>query len=235
MFLLIVHLLFEKHLRNIGANERVQWRYLCDRHASPATVSRAGVLWIETVSGSNWKNVLAAWIRDQTRHDHVKEALHQLCDEFIPSTLRWICGGGAPKSTGALSVVAPGSSHSACTSVALQAIGLVQSFLKVFGGMMTDQNCAGGTAAEVANSLRNTFAFVIVWTFGGCLADSSGGNGGSGSGGAMDKDSAKDRGKARFDVWFRKEFQGLVAFPPRDTVRRWMLVDGNFDQSNVGV
>ena len=192
-------------------------------HASPATVSRAGVLWIPTTEGRNWKNVVAAWVRCQTRGEHVKDALHNLCDEFIPPVLEWVCGGGNPKgqsiTVAAATTPANASmSHPACTSIGLTSIGLVQSFLDVLEGMMTDKNCAGADMGEVENNFRNTFVFVVLWTFGGCLAESSNGS----SAGAMDKDSAKDRGKTRFDAWFRRAFAS-VRFPPRDTVHDYWL------------
>jgi len=186
--------------------------------ASPATVSRAGVLWIPTVDGRNWKNVVAAWVRNQDRGDAVKEALHRLCDEFLEPMLSWVSGVGAPKNSGSLAVAAPGSTHPACTMVGQSAMGLVQSFLSAFSSMMTDVNCAGTDAGEIEHKLRNSFAFAAIWTFGGCLAEGIG----AASTLGKEKDNGKERGKARFDVWFRRQFQS-VKFPARDTVHDYWL------------
>ncbi len=200
------------------------------QHASPATVSRAAVLWVPTKKdGRNWKNVVAAWVQNQERSDWVKEALHRMCDDYIPTILEWLCGGGTPKGSDALAhATQPGVTHPALTLVAQTTVGLVQSFLKTVGGMMNETNCRGSTSEEVVVSLRNTFAFAALWSFGGCLAGcggggDGGGGGGGGSGGAdKESSSGKDRCRSRFDAWFRHRFTD-IPFPARDTVHDYWL------------
>jgi dynein heavy chain len=57
------------------------------RFATPATVSRAGILYISDTSGSQWRSVVKSWIRKVTYSAETKESLQQLFDKYIPDTL----------------------------------------------------------------------------------------------------------------------------------------------------
>jgi dynein heavy chain len=185
------------------------------QHVSPATISRAGVLWVPTSKGRNWKNVVAAWVQTQDRSDWIKAALQKLCDQYIPTILDWVCGGQLPKETDIAIQSHVGFTHSSCTLVVQTSIELVQSFLKFLGGMMTNTTCRGNTIDEVIESIQNSFAFAALWSFGGCLADVGGS--------IMGKDvSSKDRCRARFDAWFRHSFPD-ISLPTRDTVYDYWL------------
>jgi len=61
------------------------------RHATPATVSRAGILYISTDEGSQWKSLINSWIMKKFDWDESKRTfLRELFDEYISKALIWI-------------------------------------------------------------------------------------------------------------------------------------------------
>lgn len=56
-------------------------------YASPATVSRAGILFISDVSGYQWKSYVKSWIKSKRYTDDIKDQLQGLFDKYLPETL----------------------------------------------------------------------------------------------------------------------------------------------------
>lgn len=56
-------------------------------YASPATVSRAGILYISDVSGYQWKSFVKSWIKSKRYTDDTKDQLQNLFDKYLPETL----------------------------------------------------------------------------------------------------------------------------------------------------
>ena len=56
-------------------------------YASPATVSRAGILFISDVSGYQWKSYVKSWIKSKRYTDDIKDQLQGLFDKYLPDTL----------------------------------------------------------------------------------------------------------------------------------------------------
>ena len=56
-------------------------------YASPATVSRAGILYISDTSGYQWKSYVKSWIRSKTYIADDKEQLQNLFEKYLPETL----------------------------------------------------------------------------------------------------------------------------------------------------
>jgi len=57
------------------------------RFATPATVSRAGILFISDTDGSQWRSVVKSWVKKVKYGEEVKVQLQQLFDKYVPDTL----------------------------------------------------------------------------------------------------------------------------------------------------
>jgi len=57
------------------------------RFATPATVSRAGILFISDTAGSQWRSVVTSWIKKVKYSEDTKTQLQQLFDKYVPDTL----------------------------------------------------------------------------------------------------------------------------------------------------
>jgi dynein heavy chain len=57
------------------------------RFATPATVSRAGILFISDTAGSQWRSYVKSWIAGINYDEQKKVELQKLFDKYIPDTL----------------------------------------------------------------------------------------------------------------------------------------------------
>lgn len=57
------------------------------RFATPATVSRAGILFISDSDGSQWRSVVKSWIKKVKYSEDTKTQLQQLFDKYVHDTL----------------------------------------------------------------------------------------------------------------------------------------------------
>jgi dynein heavy chain len=56
-------------------------------YATPATVSRAGILYISDSDGYQWRAFIKSWIAKQKCAAEMKEELQMLFDKYMPETL----------------------------------------------------------------------------------------------------------------------------------------------------
>ena len=56
-------------------------------HASLATVTRAGVLFISDDRGHQWRARLSQWIKGRGENDQVKRVLSKFSEKYVPGTL----------------------------------------------------------------------------------------------------------------------------------------------------
>ena len=56
------------------------------RFATPATVSRAGILFISDTAGSQWRAYVKSWIAKKPYNEEQKQQLTQFFDKYIPET-----------------------------------------------------------------------------------------------------------------------------------------------------
>lgn len=56
------------------------------RFATPATVSRAGILFISDSAGSQWRSYVKSWIAKKKYDEEKKQMLNQFFDKYIPET-----------------------------------------------------------------------------------------------------------------------------------------------------
>ena len=60
------------------------------KHATPATVSRAGILYISTNQGTQWRSLIKSFVKQRTESEEVKQWLQELFDEYIADSLLWL-------------------------------------------------------------------------------------------------------------------------------------------------
>jgi dynein heavy chain len=62
------------------------------KYATPATVSRAGILYISTDDGSQWRSIVGSWVRsrpDSLLEDRDREAMHGMFEKYLPLCLKY--------------------------------------------------------------------------------------------------------------------------------------------------
>jgi len=118
------------------------------RFATPATVSRAGILYISTDDGTQWNSLIHSWILKQksTMSEAASERFKTCFSTYIKKTLRWMAKNVAP-------------------IVTLQDMNFVQTLLYMLDGTITPQILA----AENTDSIEKTFVFASIWAMGSAL------------------------------------------------------------------
>jgi len=87
----------DNKLLTLASNERIplkpHMRLIFEirdlRFATPATVSRAGILFISDVAGSQWRSLVKSWIKHQNYDAEKKSNLQGLFDKYLPETLKY--------------------------------------------------------------------------------------------------------------------------------------------------
>jgi dynein heavy chain len=117
------------------------------KYATPATVSRAGILYISTDEGSQWRSIVGSWVRsraDELMEDVDRENIHSLFDKYLPSCLKHFATD--------LQGVVP------CNDISLSV-----SMLRLLDTMLTRAIVVDANALEIA------FVFCLIWSFGSML------------------------------------------------------------------
>jgi dynein heavy chain len=60
------------------------------RFATPATVSRAGILYISDDDGKQWQSLIASWLLASTASEAAKEKLATCFETYVKMTIRWL-------------------------------------------------------------------------------------------------------------------------------------------------
>jgi len=84
----------DNKLLTLASNERIvlksHMRMIFEirdlRFATPATVSRAGILFISDSSGYQWQSYIKSWIKAKKYNDETKTTLQQLFDKYLAET-----------------------------------------------------------------------------------------------------------------------------------------------------
>jgi dynein heavy chain len=85
----------DNKLLTLASNERIplkpHMRMIFEirdlRFATPATVSRAGILFISDTAGSQWRSYVRSWVKKMKFPESMKTDLQQLFDKYVPDTL----------------------------------------------------------------------------------------------------------------------------------------------------
>ena len=111
------------------------------KHATPATVSRAGILYISTNQGTQWRSLIKSFVKQRTENDEVKVWLQELFDEYLADSLLWLLLN--------VKQVLP-----------LEDMNIVQSMLYMLELLLTPRN------TDTRENLEVVFNYCAVWALG---------------------------------------------------------------------
>lgn len=116
------------------------------RFATPATVSRAGILYISTDEGTQWRSLIESWLLKLQVNEVAKGKLRDCFSTYVEATLKWMSKTVAP-------------------IVSLQDMNFVQTLLYMLDGTLNEHifNSANNDAVEKA------FVFGFIWAMGSAL------------------------------------------------------------------
>jgi dynein heavy chain len=137
----------DNRLLTLASNERIplkpHMRLIFEirdlRFATPATVSRAGILFISDSDGSQWRSYVKSWIKAQPFDPKVKEELQESFDKLLPDILLYCMKS--------LKHIIPQKD-----------ISMVISICKLLENIMTKNE---------VNAIVKVFIFACIWCIGG--------------------------------------------------------------------
>ncbi|GMH84222.1 hypothetical protein TrST_g13493, partial [Triparma strigata] len=116
------------------------------KHATPATVSRAGILYISTDDGTQWRSLINSWLKTKKDKysDEIMAAFRSYFDEYVADTLLWLLIN--------TSAVVP-----------IEDTNRVQIMLYMLDGCLNETNTAS------PETLQTVFVYCAVWALGSSL------------------------------------------------------------------
>ena len=121
------------------------------KHATPATVSRAGILYISTADGTQWRSLIKAWLLKRGDEEEARDTLTTCFETYVGPTLFWMKINVQPV-------------------LVLEEMSFVQSLLFMLDCMLTNEK-----AMETPESIETVFVFCAIWAFGSALTVSDDG------------------------------------------------------------
>jgi dynein heavy chain len=130
------------------------------RFASLATVSRAGVLYISTDGGEQWRSLISSWVDNLLgAGDGLKNVFHAMFKEYCADTLLFI--------------------KADCKSIVpLEDMAYIMSLLYMLDTMIGEEYCEEvsslGSEQEIRQKIEPRFVFAAVWAFGASMFEFEG-------------------------------------------------------------
>ena len=208
--------------------EELRGSFAHNHHANIHAVSRAGIIYISTATGYQWRALIATWLDALDASDCVKSALSPLFSKYVVGTLHFLRGQCTP--------VVPIEDTTYVTNLlrmlhGLMTPALIQRLSPVLPQMQTMEAGVDGASEiamastrlpppsastavsiELGRNVEMLFVFAAVWAFGGALTPGDG-----------------DDTRARFSDYWRREHSATVRFPVRDTVFDYYLNTGGLN------
>ena len=118
------------------------------KHATPATVSRAGILYISTDDGTQWRSLINSWIMRKKYDQDTATLFNELFTKYIPEALLWIL-------------------INVKSIVPIEDMNRVQGLLNMLDGCLTETSLASPLLIETI------FVYCAVWALGSnlCVSD----------------------------------------------------------------
>ena len=140
----------DNKILTLASNERIplkpHMRMLYEirdlKFASPATVSRAGILYISDTSGYQWRSYYKAWIAKSTYDETTKDGIGKLFERYMKKTLNYL-------------------KKSCQFIVPVVDINLVVSLCSMLESLLVQE----------IKALEYWFVFCMVWAIGGSLGE----------------------------------------------------------------
>ncbi|GMH98843.1 hypothetical protein TrLO_g14194 [Triparma laevis f. longispina] len=117
------------------------------RYATPATVSRAGIIFISTDEGTQWRSLIASWVQSRPEEQYSDESrvlLQELFEKYMADAISYF-----NKKVEAI--------------VPVNDITIVTSLLRLLDGLLTPD------AIGNSHKLETAFVFACIWAFGSAL------------------------------------------------------------------
>ncbi len=115
------------------------------KYATPATVSRAGILYISTDEGTQWKSLIESWLAVRKEPPTTVQALRVFFEQYIAQSLVWM-------------------KINVKTVVPIENVSIVQVLLYMLDGMLDELK-----HVPTPEMLERVFVFCTVWAFGSTL------------------------------------------------------------------
>ncbi|CAB1104525.1 unnamed protein product [Ectocarpus sp. CCAP 1310/34] len=128
----------------LRANMRMIFEIRDLKYATPATVSRAGILYISTVEGQQWHSLIASWVTGSGYSEEVKSQLSGLFELYVPRAVQLL-------------------STQLKTSVECEPTTAVSALLQLLEGFLKNSMLSDGSIVE------HSFVFCTIWAFGSTL------------------------------------------------------------------
>ena len=118
------------------------------KHATPATVSRAGILYISTDGGTQWRSLINSWIKAKHYNEDTVSVFQELFLKYVPEALLWIL-------------------IHAKSVVPIEDMNRVQVLLNMLDGCLTSKSF------ESPQLIETVFVYCAVWALGSnlCISD----------------------------------------------------------------
>ena len=125
-------------------------------YASPATVSRAGIIYISTNTGSQWRSLIASWLKKLEAPEAVRVNMRALFDRYCAPTLLFIKKECKPL-------------------VPVEDVTLVNNLLRLLRSILTPAlikkvSDPALPPEELTRILDTYFVFAAMWAFGSSLS-----------------------------------------------------------------
>jgi dynein heavy chain len=151
----------DNKMLTLASNERIPLKHYMRmifeirdlKYATPATVSRAGILYISTDGGSQWRSIIGSWVRGKPEtlfEDQDREKIHDMFTNYVPDCLRYFV--------------------TYCQSVVqMNDISIVCAVCRLLDTVLTRQIVTDDAAFET------NFVFCLIWGIGSVLTISDDG------------------------------------------------------------
>lgn len=118
------------------------------KHATPATVSRAGILYISTDEGTQWKSLIRSWLTKSKFEQTVISTFEKLFETYVSSTLLWLLINSK-------------------SIIPVEDMNRVQILLNMLDG------CLNAVNLSAPKDIETVFVYCAVWAFGSslCVSD----------------------------------------------------------------
>ncbi|CAM9224257.1 unnamed protein product, partial [Choristocarpus tenellus] len=114
------------------------------KYATPATVSRAGILYISTDDGTQWRSLIQSWLKKREEPQEIKDAFQNFFNDYVAESLLWMKINVKP-------------------IISVEDMSLVQVMLFMMDGLLTPKNTSN------VESLEKVLVFCIIWALGSAL------------------------------------------------------------------
>ena len=151
----------DNKMLTLASNERIPLKHYMRmifeirdlRYATPATVSRAGIIYISTDEGTQWRNLIASWVQSRPEtsfSEEAREVIGELFEKYCGETIKFF-------------------NKSIKSIVPVNDVTIITTLLRLLDGLLNVD------IIENKHKLETAFVFSCIWAFGSALTISDDG------------------------------------------------------------